>query len=121
MRPWDDPFYELPFDLENRTEIKVRIGVEDKQVDAQLDSGAGTTQLNGNAGALLGATAATMAADRKTMSTGIDGNRVPGHLHRFASLSIGPERVAPAYMIVNDAPRTLLGVATHNDSRPDAQ
>ena len=51
-----------------------------------------------------------MAADPKSTAVGVDGNVVPGHVHRFATLQVGSERIAPAYIFVSDAPKSLLGV-----------
>lgn len=110
LRPWPDgAFYRLAFSLVNDTEIDLPIAINGHEVPAVLDSGAGRTVLDRAAGRKGGATDATMANDPVTIGTGIDGNRNPIRLHRFDSLQVGPERLAPALVEVGDTGVTLLG------------
>ncbi len=109
LRPWPGAFYRLPFSLVNDTEIDLPIAINGHQVPAVLDSGAGRTVLDRAAGRRGGATDASMAADPASTGTGIDGNRNPMRLHRFDSLQVGPERLAPAIVAVGDTGVTLLG------------
>lgn len=109
LTPWAGPFDEQPFELSNGTEIDFRMNVNNKAVDAVLDSGATYTVLNLDAANSAGVTAASMATDRSTRSSGVDGNLVTGHLHRFDTLAVGSERFSPVFVNVADIPKTLLG------------
>ncbi len=110
LRPWPDgASYRLPFSLVNDTEIDLPIAVNGHTVPAVLDSGASRTVLDRAAGREGGATDASMAGDPAMIGTGIDGNRNPMRLHRFDSLQVGPERLAPATVEVGDTGVTLLG------------
>ncbi len=110
FRPWAGPFFEQPFRLTNETEIRFDIIVNGRPINAQLDSGAGATVLDSDDGAAAGATTATTVSDRRTVSHGVDGAPVVGHLHRFDSIAIGPEHFGPAFLNVADTGgHTLLG------------
>ncbi len=110
IRPWAGSFFEQPFRLTNETEIRFDITVNGRPIDAQLDSGAGATVLDSDDGVAAGATTATTASDRRTVSRGVDGTPVVGHLHRFDSIAIGPEHFGPAVLNVADTGgHTLLG------------
>ena len=107
--PWNGPFYEQPFDLEQQTEDDFPIFVDGRRIDVQFHSGATRTVLTSDDGAAAGATEATMANDRRQVAMGVDGNPVVCHMHRFNDAAIGPEHLSPAFILVNDAPRSLLG------------
>ena len=107
--PWNGPFYEQPFDLERQTEVDFPILVDGRRTDVQLDSGATRTVLTSDDGAAAGATEAAMANDPRRMVMGVDGNPVVGHMHRFNDVAIGPEHLSPAFFLVTNSPRSLLG------------
>ena len=110
LRPWPTGVvYRIPFRLENDTQIDLSIAINGHVVPAVLDSGAGRSVLDLRAGRDGGATEAAMANDPATVGTGIDGRRNPMRLHRFDSLQVGPERIAPAILEVGDTGVTLLG------------
>ena len=110
LRPWPDGIaFRIPFHLHNETEVDLPIAINGHEVTAVLDSGAGRSVLDRAAGREGGATDASMAADPATFGTGIDGNRNLMRLHRFDSLQVGPERVAPAVVEVGDTGINLLG------------
>ena len=99
---WPDPVYDVPFRLDHQTAVMLSIQVDDKPIDAQLDSGAGRTTLDLDAARTAGTTAALLAADRSVTGRGIDGNGTRTFLHRFDSLALGPERRSPVTLAVAD-------------------
>lgn len=107
LRPWADTFYTQAFDLNNATEIDLDASLDGRTITLQLDSGAQHTILNLRAAA--GTRLADMAGDPKTKSIGVDGNPVYGHVHRFDTLAIGPERFRSIRLNVADLPKSLLG------------
>ncbi len=103
LRPWRvGGFYRLPFALQGDTQINLDIAVNGHTVPIELDSGASTTILDAEAGRAAGAVRATMAQDPQVHATGIDGNDVVAHRHRFDTLDIGPEHFAPVRLEVGD-------------------
>ena len=106
---WNGPFHEQPLDLERQTEVAFPILVDGRHTDVQLDSGATRTVLTSDDGAAAGATGAAMAGDRRQVTVGVDGNPVVARMHRFNDVAIGPEHLSPAFILVSDVPRSLLG------------
>ena len=108
LQPFDQPYFELPFRLEN-TKITLDLKLNDTPLTAFLDSGAARTLLARDDARRAGVTMDTMSEDRFGHAVGIDLNPVEVHLHRFASLEIGLERMQNFRLAVADIDDSLLG------------
>ena len=110
IQPVPTPYYEVPFRLED-TKIAIEIQLDGVPVEAVLDSGAGSTYITEADARRAGVTQDMLAADRVEHARGVDGFPVQGHLHRFASLELGAERLKnfPLLVASSAVGDTLLG------------
>ena len=120
---WPNGFYVLPFEegqaghFGDQTKIVIPVTINGHKITAVLDSGAYRTMINLDDAHSLGVTDAQLAADHRVEVGGIIGQAQVAHVHRFASIDIGPEHFTDVPMVVADtqAP-SLLGadfIRTH--------
>lgn len=108
IQPIDQPFFEVPFRLED-TKIVLELKLNGEPMTAFLDSGATRTTLTRGDARRAGVGRDAMAADRAGHAVGIDLNPVDMRLHRFGSLEIGNERMRNFPFAVGDTEGSLLG------------
>ncbi len=110
MRPFDPPYFEVPFRDEDG-HIGLDIKLDGHPVAAILDTGASSTVIDRNAASAAGVTPDLLAADRTRTMSGIDSRAVTVRRHRFGSLEVGDERLNNPVLEVADVQTgtTLLG------------
>ncbi len=110
MRPFDPPYFEVPFRDEDG-HIALDIKLDGHPVPAILDTGASSTVIDRNAALAAGVTPDLLAADRTRTVSGIDSRAVTVRRHRFGSLEVGDERLNNLPLDVADVQTgaTLLG------------
>ena len=110
IQPVQSPYFTVPFRLDG-TAIKVEIQLNGVPVEAQLDSGASRTYVTRADASRAGVTPEMLAADTTRDFNGVDASPVQGHLHHFASLELGAERLRnfPLAVAPSADGDTLLG------------
>lgn len=110
MRPFDPPYFSVPFRLED-DQIALDIKLNDRPMTAILDTGASSTVINPTDALAAGVTPDLLAADHARFVTGLDSRPVGLHRHRFGSLEVGDERMNNFHFDVADIQTgtTLLG------------
>jgi predicted aspartyl protease len=114
--PWSRPYAGLPARLSWRhSALIVPAELDGQPVHAVLDTGATGVIVGADAARRAGVTPAALAADRGVQGHGAVGADFALVRHRFATLAVGPLRVAPADLLVLDRPLPegdlLLGLA----------
>ncbi len=92
--PWTGPRATVPFERTGGDLLQVPVSIDGHPVTALLDSGAGRSLLQASTARSLGVTGAALAADPGGLSRGVDGGAIAVHVHRFATLALGPDTVA---------------------------
>ena len=110
MRPFDPPYFEVPFRDEDG-HIALEIKLDGHPATAILDTGASSTMIDRNAALAAGVTPDLLAADRARTVSGIDSRAVTVRRHRFGGLEVGDERLNNVPLDVADVQTgaTLLG------------
>ena len=110
MRPFDPPYLEVPFRLED-DHIALDIKVNDRPMTAILDTGASMTTIDRQDALAAGVALDGLDADPARNAVGLDGRPIVVHRHRFGSLEVGDERMNNFQFGVADfeGGRTLLG------------
>ena len=110
VQPVPTPYYEVPFRLD-ATRITIGVQLNGVPVDAVLDSGSSRTYITEADARRAGVTPDMLAADHVERTRGVDEFPVQGHLHRFASLELGAERLRnfPLLVATSATGSTLLG------------
>ena len=110
MRPFDPPYFEVPFHEEDN-HIALDIKLDGHPMTAILDTGASATVIDRNDALAAGVTLNGLDSDRTRNASGIDSRAVQMRRHQFGSLEVGDERMNNFHFLV--APvgtgRTLLG------------
>jgi predicted aspartyl protease len=113
--PWGGPRAVMRTIRYGRGLVLVRLVVDGTPVIAVLDSGADRSVLSEAAANRIGVSAGALARDASGRGGGVDGRVAVTHLHRFATVQIGAERIGNMQLYVGplQAPggaEMLLGV-----------
>ena len=110
MRPFDPPYFEVPFRIED-DQIALDIKLDDHPMTAILDTGASSTLISRKEALAAGVTLDGLDFDRARNARGIDENAVEVRRHWFGSLEVGDERMNNFHFGVADVQTgtTLLG------------
>jgi len=111
LAAWSGTYEKLKVDHDYRdsTKIVIKLRLNDKPVDAFLDSGAHGTLISQDDAADAGVRKADLKTDHKGIGYGIDDEKMDRFLHRFRSLDIGQLHIENPKLIVGDTEHTLLG------------
>ena len=120
--PWTGPRIAVPIQVSSQRLLRLDVAIDGKPFVAVLDSGSGLTTLGPEAARRLGIGPAALADDPDVQLGGIAGDPFTVHLHRFATLRVGQERIAKPLLGVSDAPLAipgdlLLGLGFFNGQR----
>ncbi len=110
MRPFDPPYFEVPF-REQGGQIVLDIRLNDRPMTAILDTGASATLIDRRQALAAGVTLDGLDADQVRNAIGADMHLVGARHHRFGSLEVGDERMNNVHFDVGavGTGRTLLG------------
>ena len=110
MRPFDPPYFEVPF-REEDNHIVLDIKLDGHPMTAMLDTGASATVIDRNDALAAGVTLDGLASDRARTMRGLDLRAVEARRHRFGSLEVGDELMNNFHFDVADVQTgtTLLG------------
>ncbi len=101
-QPWDGFAYREPFRLEEGNKITLPVKLDGAATSMVLDSGASGTIVDDDTATAAGVPPAARANDRKLFLHGIDDNRLPAAVHRFATLAIGPDTLNGPWIGISD-------------------
>ena len=110
MRPFDPPYFEVPFRKEDG-HVVLDIRLNDRPMIAILDTGASATVIDRNEALAAGVALDGLDADQTRGASGLDSHLVEMRRHRFGSLEVGDERMNNFhfYVAAMGTRRTLLG------------
>ena len=110
MRPFDPPYFEVPF-REEDNHIVLDIKLDGHPMTAMLDTGASATVIDRNDALAAGVTLDGLDTDRARTMRGLDLRAVEARRHRFGSLEVGDELMNNFHFDVADVQTgtTLLG------------
>ncbi len=100
---WSDTHWSVPLHRTTGGRLQLQVGLDGTPLMALLDSGANVSIITEPAARRLGLTPALLEADRPGRGQGVDGNQLGSRLHRFASMTIGPERLERPRLVVSTA------------------
>ncbi len=110
MRPFDPPYFEVPFH-EQGGQVVLDIRLNDRPMTAILDTGASATLIDRKGALAAGVTLDGLDADQVRNTIGADMHLVGARRHRFGSLQVGDERMNNFHfdVAVVGTGKTLLG------------
>ncbi len=110
MRPFDPPYFEVPF-REEGGQIILDIKLNDRPMPAILDTGASVTLIDRHEAVAAGVSLDGLKADEVRNSIGNDLHIIMERHHQFSSLEVGDERMNNFHFEVAAilTRRTLLG------------
>lgn len=98
--PWEATAVPLLGIATRKDRLLVPISLDGAQAMAVLDTGAQHTTVGSELAARVGVTEVSMAPDPVILQHGAGPEAVPSHLHRFASLVIGPATISGPQLTV---------------------
>ena len=100
---WAGRHWSVPLRRTTAGRLMLSVTLDGQQLTAMLDTGSNATMLGSDGARRLGLSEASMAADPSGFSRGVDANLLQSRLHRFNTLTIGPETLSGPRLAVSEA------------------
>lgn len=99
---WSGPRAKIAVHVTGDGQLRMPVTIDGVSLAAILDSGSTVTLMTTDAALRLGVTEAALAGDSRVLVRGIGPDSIAVRLHRFDSVSVGGDRIAPMQIGVGE-------------------